>query len=420
MDCPVLDVVPEVRQYRTKATRPDATCAALTEFGSDMQFEVIGIDYDNRIQNFMVSARADYAWYLDKTQGSEVNLEIQRDIIRGSKPYKNLRTDLKLGCILPTIVLAVRDIEASVTANYDPKVGFISASRDDLDALQHVIAEITPDRVDIVDGLQRTHALRQTLEDLQGGEREVFLSRSLRLEIWVNIAFFPLAYRMLLLNAGQRPMSMKHQIDILSGGLAQDLEDLSGIEIFRSKDHKRRVRPGQFHLSVLAQAFQAWMQRSPNVDRTNLIVETMVVDEALESLGIDLTAEDGNQRDGFRQFVGWIMALDQALGEANHRFFGNETIVLGFAAAIGFAHKNETLQGRLPVAMEKLITSAAEDPVKALGVDVFNGVRTTIDAKRSNVGEATRGLVFRAVREFIMQEGTSSMIECWTQSASIL
>lgn len=255
---------------------------------------------------------------------------------------------------------------------------------------------------------------------MQGGERELFLNRSLRLEIWVNIAFFPLAYRMLLLNAGQRPMSMKHQIDILSDGLAKDLEDLQGIEIFRLKDHKRRVRPGQFHLSTLAQAFQAWMQRSPNVDRTNLVVETMVVDEALDSLGIDLTAEDGNQRDGFRQFVGWMLTLDQALGEPNNRFFGNDTVVLGFAAAIDFAHKNETLQDRLPTAMGKLVAAAAEDPAKALGVDVFNEVRRTIDTKKSNVGEATRGLVFRAVREFIMQDGTSSMTECWTQSASML
>ena len=385
-----------------------------------MQFEVVGIDYDNRINNFMVSARADYEWYLEKTRGSEENLVIQRDIIKGSKPYKNLRADLKMGCILPTIVLAVRDIEESVTKNYDPSDGFMKASRDDLDKLQDAIANIAPTHVDIVDGLQRTNALRQTLNELEDGERPVFLKRSLRLEIWVNIAFFPLAYRMLLLNAGQRPMSMKHQIDILSGGLAKDLEDLPGIEILKLKDHKRRVRPGQFHLSTLAQAFQAWMQRSPNVDRTNLVVETMVVDEALESLGIDLTDADGNQRDGFRQLVDWLLHLDRALGEEQNRFFGNDTVVLGFAAAIGFAHKNETLQERLPSAMTRLIAAAEEGESDPLGVSTFVEIRKSVDAKRSNVGEATRGLVFRAVREYIMQNGTSPMVECWTQSASIM
>jgi hypothetical protein len=386
-----------------------------------MQFEVVGIDYDNRINNFMVSARADYEWYLQKTRGSEENLAIQRDIIKGSKPYKNLRADLKIGCILPTIVLAVRDIDISVTEKYSPDDGFIRASRSDLDTLQHAIGNTTPSHVDIVDGLQRTNALRQTVEELDNEEKSNFLRRSLRLEIWVNIAFFPLAYRMLLLNAGQRPMSMKHQIDILSGGLAKDLQDLPGLEIIRLKDHKRRVKAGQFHLSTLAQAFQAWMQRSPNVDRTNLVVETMAVDEALESLGIDLSDNDGNQRDGFRQFVGWLLKLDEALGDDKNRFFANDTVVLGFAAAIGFAHKNETLQDRLPSAMAKLIADTESrgdgDP---LGVETFDQIRRSVDTKRSNVGEATRGLVFRAVREYIMQDGTSPMVECWTQSASMM
>lgn len=315
--------------------------------------------------------------------------------------------------------MAVRNVNQEILDNYDSSELFIQASRDDLDALQTAIHSRAPTDFDIIDGLQRTNALRQTLDDLEDHERDEFLQRSLRLEIWVNIAFFPLAYRMLLLNAGQRPMSMKHQIDILSGGLANDLRDINSIEIFRVKDHKRRVRPGQFHLSTLAQAFQAWMQRSPNVDRTNLVVETMVVDEALESLGIDLTSEDGHQRDGFRQFIEWIVTLDQALGEEQNRFFGNETVVLGFAAAIGFAHKNDTLQDRLPSAMAKLIAEAQKDAVDALGVDLFEQVRKTVDTRRSNVGEWTRGLVFRAVREYIMQDGTSSMRDCWTQSASM-
>jgi hypothetical protein len=109
-----------------------------------MKLEVLGIDYDNRIRNFMISARADYEWYLGKTQGSEENLAIQRDVIKGTKPYRNLRTDIKMGCILPTIVLAVRNIDASVTGNYNENDGFITASKVDLDSLQEAISQTTP------------------------------------------------------------------------------------------------------------------------------------------------------------------------------------------------------------------------------------------------------------------------------------
>ena len=385
-----------------------------------MKFEVLGLDYDRRIECFMVSARADYEWYLEKTQGSETNLKIQRDIVKGTKPYRTLRADLKLGCILPTIVLAFRNVDLEPTSRYNKSDGFIEASEGDLDILSKSLERASSADVDIVDGLQRTNALRQTLSDLADEARTAFLARSLRLEIWVGIPFYSLAYRMLLLNAGQKPMSMKHQIDILSRGLADDLKDLRGIEIITIKDHKRRVRPGQFHLSTLAQAFQAWLQRSPNVDVSNLVVETLIVDEALDTLGIDLTTEHSGHRDNFRSFITWLVELDDTLGEANNRFLGNDTVVLGFAAAVGFAHKNEQLNSRVVPAMQALLNEARANPAEPLGLSVFNDIRRSIDTRKSNVGEATREFVFRALREYIMQSGLSSMSDCWAQSGSMI
>lgn len=386
-----------------------------------MRFEVLGLDYDRRIECFMVSARADYEWYLEKTMGSEANLAIQRDVIKGTKPYRTLRADLKLGCILPTIVLAVRDVDVGPTSSYDIENGFIDAAQDDLSALSESIEAATPADIDIVDGLQRTNALRQTLSELEGESKEKFLGRSLRLEIWVGIPFYSLAYRMLLLNAGQKPMSMKHQIDILSRGLADDLKDLDGIEIITVKDHKRRVKPGQFHLSTLAQAFQAWLQRSPNVDVSNLVVETLIVDEALDTLGLDLTSGEGaGHRDTFRLFIEWIIKLDNILGDGHNRFFANDTVVLGFAAAVGFAYRNDQLKERVEPAMASLLAEAEADKADPIGVLVFDELRRSIDTRRSNVGEATRDFVFRTLREYIMQNGTSKMSECWAQSAQML
>jgi len=385
-----------------------------------MRFEVLGLDYDRRIECFMVSARSDYEWYLAKTEGSETNLKIQRDVVKGTKPYRTLRADLKLGCILPTIVLAVRNADLEPTRKYDISDGFIEAETRDLHLLKKSLDLATPADVDIVDGLQRTNAIRQTLAELEDQDRASFLGRSLRLEIWVGIPFYSLAYRMLLLNAGQKPMSMKHQIDILSRGLADDLKDLPGIEIITIKDHKRRVRPGQYHLSTLAQAFQAWLQRNPNVDVSNLVVETLIVDEALDTLGIDLTTEHSGHRDNFRSFISWLVELDNILGDTNNRFLANDTVVLGFAAAVGFAHKNEQLSSRVGPALQSLIKEAQGNPGDPLGLSVFDDIRRSIDTRKSNVGEATREFVFRALREYIMQSGVSSMSDCWTQSGTMI
>lgn len=386
-----------------------------------MKFEVMGIDYDMRIKCFMVSARADYDWYLAKTEGAEHNLDIQRDIIKGTKNYRTLRSDLQHGCILPTIVLAARDISLEMFAGYDETDGFINIRNDTKTSIENEIEDIDPIKVDIVDGLQRTNALRATLNEIDGEKRENFLNRSLRLEIWVGIPFYSLVYRMLLLNAGQKPMSMKHQLDILSRGLKEDLTDIDGIEIFTVKDHKRRVKPGQFHLSTLSQAFQAWLQKSPNVDMSNIVVETLVVDDALDTLGIDLDQPDGeNHRNAFRNFVTWIISLDNLIGPEEFKFLGNDTVILGLSAAVGFSSKNRALSERVAPALERILIEAKSGLDDPIGIGQFDLLRRSIDTKKSNVGEATRDFVFKTMREYILQDGASDLKECWQQSAAMI
>ena len=94
--------------------------------------------------------------------------------------------------------------------------------------------------------------------------------------------------------------------------------------------------------------------------------------------------------------------------------------MLGFAAAVGFAHKNEQLNSRVVPAMQALLNEARANPAEPLGLSVFNDIRRSIDTRKSNVGEATREFVFRALREYIMQSGLSSMSDCWAQSGSMI
>ncbi len=386
-----------------------------------MKFEALGIDYDQRINCFMVNARVDYAWYLEKTEGSERNLSIQRDIIKGNKNYRTLRADLRKGCVLPAIVLAANDLEVDSLATYDTSLGFIEMLDRTRTELEASMNEVVPDKIYIVDGLQRTNALRETKSELDGTELDDFLNRSLRVEIWINIPFYSLAYRMLLLNAGQKPMSIKHQIDILSRGIQEDLCTIDNIEIFSVKDHKRRVGPGQFHLSTLAQAFQAWLQKSPNVDMSNLIAEKLVIDDALDSLGDNLgLSEMPEGNEPFYDFMNWLVKLDHKLGVNNFRFLGNDTVVLGIAAAVGFSLQNETLSERVKPALERLLEEASSGEQDPLGIERFDELRRSVDTKKSNVGEATRDFVFKTFREYIMQGGVSSMRDCWQQSAAML
>lgn len=159
------------------------------------------IDRDDRLGSYCVTATCSYNDFLTLTAGADQNLDIQRSIIKGVKAYATLRSDLRRGCVLPPVVLAV-NLELSEDIA-ELHVG------QRLDVLTADFSNITSDEVYVIDGLQRTNAIRQTVSELAGDERDLFLRRSVRVEVWVNIPFGAIAYRMLLLVSDQCQSSIR-------------------------------------------------------------------------------------------------------------------------------------------------------------------------------------------------------------------
>lgn len=373
--------------------------------------QVYSLDSDFRLRAHCANIKCSYGWYIAKTRGAEANLKIQRRMISGSKAYATLRSDLKKGCVLPPVVMAV-DIPL-LKSNLPVLSVDASDNHTLLREIGNLVDDVDPHNVYIIDGLQRTNALRQVCEELNGSEREEFLRRLLRVEVWLNIGFSALAYRMLLLNAGQRPMSIKHQVEILSQNLKTDLQSIPEIEIMEFG--ARRVRPGQFQLSKLALAFQAWLQGDPNVDVRNTVVEQMLADSALETLSATLnsdTRQSGDDR--FREFGEWLVSMDHLIGSENLEFLGNETVLQGIAAAVGSSQRNAELRGRVERCLEKLkLEQETQSDSDALGIHAFENVRRGIDPSKKNVGEATRNLVYGAFQEFFFTGGMKPMADCW-------
>lgn len=375
-----------------------------------IELRALSIDKDDRLASYCVTAVCRYSDFLVMTEGAEANLDIQRAIIKGTKAYATLRRDLRLGCVLPPIVVAVNlvlsDAIESIHDNHD------------LGRLTSDFAGITSDGVYIIDGLQRTNAIRQTAAELDGAEQAAFLARWVRVELWLNIAFGAIAYRMLLLNAGQRPMSVKHQVEVLSSKLLDDLDDIPNLDIFRVSDTRRRIRPGQFSLSKLAQAFQAWLQGQPNLDLRNTVMEELLAESAIEVLGQTVNQAGNVHGDGFRRFVDWLVRLDIALQQEHVSFLGSETVLQGVAAAVGSLERSETLGPRVWPAIDGLLASAEANQGHALALDVYESLRRGIDPSKVNVGVATREMVFNAFKEFIRGAGETPMAECWPLAAA--
>lgn len=379
--------------------------------------KIIDVTLDERINGYCATITCSYEWYLNATSGSEENLTIQRGIIKDSKAYRTLRADLRRGCILPPLVLAVSSINlppnlSRDTLNDPSQTGAILA------ALEAQLTEPRPADTYIIDGLQRTNALRQTLDEIETGseERTRFLSRPLRVEIWLNIPFGAIAYRMLLLNAGQKPMSIKHQVEILSMKLAEDLGSIPGIEILTSLNAQRRTRPGQFALAKLSQALQAWLQGSPNIDVRNTVMEQLLAESAIETLGTSLSGTQAH--DDFKALVSWIIEMDQYIYRNHPQFFGNETVLLGIAAAVGAAQRSDSLRERMKRCLQKLLDLAASGDEDPLAVRRFDELRQGEDVRKVNVGQFTREMIYRAFQEYFVSDGSKSMEDCWAFGAA--
>lgn len=377
-----------------------------------INIQAVTIDRDDRLDSYCVTAKCSYRDFLQLTAGAEKNLEIQRSIIRGSKAYATLRADLKRGCVLPPIVLAANialstPIEAIVEAQ-------------NLVALSTNLSQLESKEVYVIDGLQRTNAIRQTLDELEEiNDKDKFLDRQLRVEIWINISFGAIAYRMLLLNAGQRPMSVKHQVEVLSSKLVDDLSGIPNLDIFRTGEVRRRTQPGQFALAKLAAAFQAWLQGQPNLDLRNTVMEELLAESAIEVLGHTATTANQGTTGGFHHVVNWIVSLDVALTDKNISFLGNETVILGIASAVGALERSETLSRRVWPALTSLLKQCVDNPQNdPVGLKTFDRLRQGIDSSKVNVGVATRDMVFSAFKEFIRGAGETVMDECWRVGAA--
>lgn len=379
--------------------------------------KIIDIALDERINGYCATITCTYQWYLGATTGSEENLTIQRAIIKDSKAYRTLRADLRRGCVLPPLVLAVSGVLLPTTL--DP------SHLSNATGMAALIAEISPqlmnprpDDTYIIDGLQRTNALRQALHEIGDApeERAIFLSRALRVEVWLNIPFGAIAYRMLLLNAGQKPMSIKHQVEVLSMKLAEDLGTIPGIEILTSINAQRRTRSGQFALAKLSQALQAWLQGSPNIDVRNTVMEQLLAESAIETLGTSLSGTQAD--DDFKALISWTIEMDRFIFATHPQFFGNETVLLGIAAAVGAAQRSETIRDRMKRCLVQLRNQAASGAIDPLGVRRFDELRQGEDVRKVNVGQFTREMIYRAFQEYFVSDGGKSMEDCWAFGAA--
>ncbi len=130
--------------------------------------------------------------------------EFQRTRVRSSQSvYSLLKRDLVDGCVIPPIVLALdEELPNEYIEGYEKLEDFLNRNKN---------------KIFILDGLQRTFTIKDIFlnansETPTPGYKEA-LNNTIRVEIYSGLNKEGVLYRMLTLNTGQTPMSLRHQID---------------------------------------------------------------------------------------------------------------------------------------------------------------------------------------------------------------
>ncbi|WNN76253.1 hypothetical protein RKS58_23660 [Lysinibacillus capsici] len=373
-----------------------------------MGFQILGTAKDFRTDTVVVYAKALVEDYLELVGDDFSDFYIQRKK-ETHKAYKRLKNDIVDGALLPTITLAVKP-------EYVPNVKSVLEAND----LESLASELgKKGTVNILDGLQRTYILKELKES---SDTFTFKEgQTLLLEFWLETEIKHLIYRLIVLNSGQKPMSMRHQVELLFLTIKETLEkDVEGLEIYLERDTARRDKAKKFSLDRIVTAYQSFVTKSPEVKRDNIVASKMIED--------DIMGNDEEELDSifneFKQYLIYYTLLDEAVssvyknGKAN--WLADENVMNSFFAAIAdFSSINPQRKQRTEIAIQSLITLINKSPEGSdpLAIEKFNEIKSGLNPKKDNIGFATRKLLVSAFKEFFREEGEKSLESCWVAEA---
>lgn len=301
--------------------------------------------------------------------------------------------------------------------------------------------KINPDNIEILDGLQRTFRMwvfwnltdlinkegiidyRQLAERLKkpnleyikrvdfvnasylksildseyrGKVLNAYMKYELYFVVWEGLKDQEIVEKMLVLNAGQRPVSSTHQFEILFLHYF-DKDKLiynSNIRLLREKDpdyymvkHGKR-KTGEYALTSIIIAIQSYLQAKPLriASANKLIYEE-------EPIGDVRNYRCFFTEDSLSQFINSVYKLDEGLsklGEDYRIWYGKDTTLSGVYAALGNCKEEDSRSIiNLNADLNKLLNILSD-----FDINGYNKAYSELSSIHINVGQRVREAVF--------------------------
>ncbi len=264
--------------------------------------EVMSKIYDERINSWNFYIESTFGEYLEFARKIIHNNDLQRKRVRTSKTiYSLLKSDLKKGCIMPPLVLALVKSDAIDIEEINGR-----------QLLQYITEN--SNEVMILDGLQRTYTLLDADIEMQKEDLEQymqFLNFKLRLELYVEINKFGILYRMLTLNTGQTPMSARHQLEMLYNNMLNT--EIEGIKLVTEVEGRANPDENEFVFKNTIDGFHSYMNRNElPMDRQDILENVKM----LENM-----SEEDISEDLFQEFLECYIRVFTCLRNISNDYF---------------------------------------------------------------------------------------------------
>ena len=247
------------------------------------------------------------------------------------------------------------------------------------------------------------YLLKLGLTDI--GKSKLFFSDNyLWVEVWVGLKDDQKVKKMLMLNAGHKSVSIKHQLELLFSGIYLDFEKILpvGVSVQREKDqssiqYSKFRNVGVYNFSHLISALISLSACKAVNTNSNFVSEL----QSDDLQNIDLF--EGFNLETLQVFIKYLNALDIELNinypKEGIKWIGREVVLVGMFGAIGSAAKNENSD--VCGFLEKISKDVKRISL-FLDLINFEKVRNSVEFNKVNIGNVNKNAVFRAFSDILI------------------
>lgn len=305
--------------------------------------------FDKVIGSYYLTLSVTYDYAISNFVPLINKLDFQRNPLRKSF-YKRLENDILNGCIMPNITLAIH-------------------LNDELPEKELISIKYIEENIKnafVLDGIQRLTTMQRIYEDDKFPHE-----RKLYCNIIISNSMDRLLYRMITLNNGQKPMTARHQIEILASNLF-DFSKLSLLTISEKEAKIKKANIEYVNKDVLIKGYLAYISRSINIDNQKIIESKM--NELIADKIMDSNIPD--KKNEFKDVIDFIQKL---LKNKNlNEWFKIANNFIGFCAAM-----NKGFDEIKNINDKKFLDA----------INLFESAFSAIDVSKIKLGMARRRLV---------------------------